>query len=92
MEYLLFAAQLVYMHIFRQPLLFAAAATGGKDALTNYWREALEGILAALPILILLMIPPIVIGIVLHKKKWEFPSAALLPMQDRAPVREQAPA
>ena len=72
--------QVVYMKIFKQPLLWEAAIRGGGDALTNYWREALEGILAALPILILLMIPPIVIGIVLHKKKWQFPSAALLPM------------
>lgn len=61
-EYLLFAAQLVYMHIFRQPLLFAAAATGGKDALTNYWREALVGIGQSSIGLLLLAVPFFVTG------------------------------
>lgn len=61
-EYLLFAAQMVYMHIFRQPLLFAAAKTGGKDALTNYWREALVGIGQSSIGLILLAVPFFVTG------------------------------
>lgn len=61
-EYLMFAAQLVYMHIFRQPLLFAAAATGGKDALTNYWREALVGIGESAVGLLLLAVPFFVTG------------------------------
>jgi len=73
-------AQVVYLKIFKQPLLWEAAFRGGGDALTNYWRETLEGVLAALPVLVFLLVPPIVIGVVLHKKKWEFPSAKLLPM------------
>lgn len=66
--------QLVYLRIFKQPLLWEAAVRGGGDALTNYWREALTGILGALPFLILMLLPAIVMGIVLHKKKWQFPS------------------
>lgn len=65
--------QLVYLRIFKQPLLWEAAVRGGGDALTNYWREALMGILGALPFLILMLLPGIVAGIVLHKKKWQFP-------------------
>lgn len=61
-EYIWFAAQFVYMHIFRQPLLFAAAATGGKDALTNYWREALVGIGQSAIGLLLMAVPFFVTG------------------------------
>ena len=71
-------AQIVYLKIFKQPLLWEAAIRGGGDALTNYWREALEGILASLPSLVFLLLPPIVIGAVLHSKKWEFPGINLL--------------
>ena len=46
-DYLLFASQLVYRSIFKQPLLIDAVIYGGGDALTNYWREALQGILDA---------------------------------------------
>ena len=46
-DYLLFASQLVYRSIFKQPLLIDAIILGGGDALTNYWREALKGILDA---------------------------------------------
>lgn len=46
-DYLLFASQLVYRSIFKQPLLIDAIIYGGGDALTNYWREALQGILDA---------------------------------------------
>lgn len=47
-DYLLFASQLVYRSIFKQPLMIKAILYGGGDALTNYWREALQGIFAAL--------------------------------------------
>ena len=46
-DYLLFASQLVYRSIFKHPLLIDAIIYGGGDALTNYWREALQGILDA---------------------------------------------
>ena len=46
-DYLLFASQLVYRSIFKQPLMIDAIILGGGDALTNYWREALQGILHA---------------------------------------------
>ena len=67
------ALQLVYFSIFKQPLLWEAIFTGGQDALTNYWREALMGILKALPLLILLILPGIAAGILLHKKIWKLP-------------------
>ena len=65
--------QLVYLRIFKQPLLWEAIFRGGGDALTNYWREALEGVLGATPFLILFMLPAVIICIVMHKTKWEFP-------------------
>lgn len=68
-DYFLFAAQLVYIKIFRQPLLLAAVANGGQDALTNYWREALTGILHASPYLLLLAVPLAVIWVLLKKEK-----------------------
>ncbi|MGN1203719.1 MAG: hypothetical protein ACI4SA_01575, partial [Lachnospiraceae bacterium] len=66
MDYLLFAAQLVYMKIFKQPLLMAAIQNAGKDAVTNYWREALMGILHASGWLLLLAVPLILTGVALH--------------------------
>lgn len=56
-QFLLYAAQLVYMKIFKQPLLMAAVTNAGAQALTNYWREALTGILNASIWLILLALP-----------------------------------
>lgn len=69
----LFAAQCVYLGIFRQPLLLEAAFRGGQDALTNYWREALDGIWKALPLLAALILPLIVLGALVHRKKPVFP-------------------
>lgn len=66
--------QFVYLSIFKQPLLWEAVFRGGGDALTNYWRETLEGILKALPCLLLLIAPGVVLGIVLHRRKWQFPN------------------
>ncbi len=73
-EYLLFTAQFVYLQIFKQPLLIDAAVQGGGDALTNYWREALDGIFHALPYLVLMALPLPVIGLLLHWKKWKLSS------------------
>lgn len=65
----IFAAQVVYLKIFRQPLLLAAIRNAGGRALKNFWREALEGILAAAPILLLLAVPLAVTGILIKKKQ-----------------------
>ena len=46
-DYLLFASQLVYRSLFKQPLMLDAAIYGGQDALSNYWREAIQGIVDA---------------------------------------------
>lgn len=67
-EYLLFASQLVYMKIFRQPLLVAAVTNGGKDAVTNYWREALFAILKASGWLLLLAVPFGVAGFMINNR------------------------
>ncbi len=72
-EYILFAAQMVYMGIFKQPLLWEAMVRGGQDALTNYWREALDGILKMMPFLILLALPFITIFLVYGRKKRKLP-------------------
>ncbi len=67
--YLTFASQLVYMKIFRQPLLVSAIVNTGKDALTNYWREALTGILHAFVYLLLLAVPLVAAGLLLRFRK-----------------------
>lgn len=66
-------AQLVYLRIFRQPLLWAAMIRGTGDALSDYWREALEGIWSTLPFLILFMLPALVIPVLLKRLGWELP-------------------
>lgn len=66
-------AQLVYLRIFRQPLLWEAAFREGGDALTSYWREALNGLLGASPCLVLLILPVPVLHIVLKKCGWKLP-------------------
>ncbi len=68
-DYLLFASQLVYIKIFKQPLLLAAITNTGKAAVTNYWREALYAILQASGYLILLALPLIAAGFLLKFKK-----------------------
>lgn len=72
-EYILVAAQMVYMNIFKQPLLWEAVFQGGQDALTNYWREALAGIWKTTPFLLLLAIPLIASGVLFWAKKWRLP-------------------
>ncbi len=67
--FLIFASQVVYLKIFKQPLLIAAIKNAGGMALKNYWREALAGILSASGFLLLLAVPLIVTGILL-KIKW----------------------
>lgn len=66
-------AQLVYLRIFRQPLLWEAAFREGGEALTSYWRELLNGILGALPCLILFILPVPLLLVILKKRGWELP-------------------
>lgn len=70
-EWLVFAVQAVYFHIFKQPLQFKAMFVTGADALTSYWREALTGLLQTLPLLILLMLPIIGLEVLRKLKKWQ---------------------
>ncbi|MGN0341493.1 MAG: LTA synthase family protein [Roseburia sp.] len=70
------AVQLVYVSIFRQPLLWEAVFQGGADALTDYWGEMLSGILGVLPFLLLLVLPAVIIGIVFKMKGWSLPETA----------------
>ncbi len=71
-----YCAQIVYLHIFKQPLMWEAIFTGGGDALTNYYKEALLGIWQCLP-MILLVFAPIVVSAVMMKlkgdRKWILP-------------------
>jgi len=67
--YLVFAGQIVYLKIFKQPLLIAAVQNAGGMALTTYWRETLDGVLNAGIYLIVLAAPLILTGVLL-KKKW----------------------
>lgn len=70
-EWLVFAVQAVYFHIFKQPLQFRAMFVTGADALTSYWREALTGLLQTLPLLILLLLPIVGLEVLRKMKKWE---------------------
>lgn len=67
--FLTFACQIVYLNIFKQPLLIAAVQNVGGMALKTYWRETLMGILSVSGSLVLLALPLILTGILL-KKKW----------------------
>lgn len=70
-EYLVFAVQAVYFHIFKQPLQMKAMFVTGGDALTSYWREALTGLLQTLPLLILLVLPIVGLEVFRKVKKWK---------------------
>lgn len=72
-EYMIFAVQTVYYTIFRQPLQFRAMIMGGEDALTNYWREALMGILKALPMLLILAWPLALVAYFFYREKKQLP-------------------
>ncbi len=69
--YLLFFAQTVYYKIFRQPLQMRAIVEGGEDALTNYWREALTGVLHTLPLLALMALPLIAALVLMLRGTWK---------------------
>ena len=67
--YLLFASQLVYLNIFKQPLLLAAVTNQGAAAVTNYWREMLRAIFSDMVYLLLLAVPLVVGGLLIKFKK-----------------------
>lgn len=73
LEYMVFFVQTVYFRIFQQPLQIKAIVMGGQDALTNYWREALVGLLHASPLLLLLVLPLVGVGIWKYLTTWELP-------------------
>lgn len=68
------SAQFVYLRIFRQPLLWTALLLGSGDALNSYWREALDGVFRALPVILLFVLPAAVIPALLKKRGWELPA------------------
>ncbi|MCQ2538874.1 MAG: sulfatase-like hydrolase/transferase [Acetatifactor sp.] len=70
LDFLLFMAQTVYIHIFAQPLLLTAAVMGAADALTNYWRDALLGLWQVTPILLLYLAPLAALGVLRKKGAW----------------------
>lgn len=65
--------QITYLHIFKQPMLWEAVFRGGQDALTNYWREALTGFLQVIVYVLLCIIPGIILGVMLRKKRLKLP-------------------
>lgn len=70
-QYVVFAVQAVYFRIFHQPLQLRAMVVGGQDALTNYWREALTGLLHTVPLLLLLILPIVLLEILRKLGKWQ---------------------
>ncbi|MBO5281936.1 MAG: LTA synthase family protein [Lachnospiraceae bacterium] len=73
LEYVIFFVETVYFRIFQQPLQIRAMLVGGQDALTNYWREALVGLLHALPLLLLMVLPLVAVGLWRHLTTWDLP-------------------
>lgn len=71
-------AQITYLHIFKQPMLWEAIFTGGQDALTNYWREALTGFFQVSPYVILCILPAIYCGVMIKKKRIHLPKMTSL--------------
>lgn len=69
LDVLIYGVQLVYMRIFRQPLLLSAAIHTGVDAVTNYWKETLYAIFQAWLPIVLLVFPLLLIKIFQKKKK-----------------------
>lgn len=65
-DYLVYACQIVYLSIFKQPMLMEAVTNAGGDALTNFWRETLEGIFSNTVNLLLLALPFVTIGVLLY--------------------------
>lgn len=70
-QWLAYAVQIVYYKIFRQPLRLAAVFITGGDALTDFWRVALDGILHSIPLLILLTLPLVAVPILGKKGIWK---------------------
>lgn len=73
-------AQVIYLHIFKQPMLWEAIFRGGQDALTNYWREALTGFMEVSPYLALAIAPGILLAVLVHKGKLKMPEFQVLPL------------
>lgn len=68
-HFFLFASQLVYMRTFTQPLLFAAVKNAGQNAVKNYWRELFYSIVKNTFPLLLLALPLLLTGILLHRRR-----------------------
>lgn len=73
LEYVVFFVQTVYFRIFQQPLRIKAVLLTGRDAVTNYWREGLVGLMHASPLLILMALPLVAVGFWRHLTTWELP-------------------
>lgn len=71
LQYVVYAVQAVYYHIFRQPLQLKAIFVSGADALTNYWREALTGLLQTLPLLLLFILPILGLEVMRKLGRWQ---------------------
>lgn len=71
-DYIIYGLQCVYYTIFRQPLQLKAALMGGQDALTNYWREAAQGLMKTIPMLLFLLLPIFLVLYLRRKKIYEF--------------------
>lgn len=71
-------AQITYLHIFKQPMLWEAVFRGGQDAITNYWREALTGLYEVSPYLLAIIVPGVALCILLHKGKLKLPEFEVL--------------
>lgn len=67
-EFLQFSSQLVYIKLFKQPLLVSAATNAGADALTTYWRETLVAIAKCTGYILLFAMPLVCAGILLKTK------------------------
>ena len=67
-NFLLFAVQLVYHEIFTQPLLLEIALITGKDALTEFFGVAVDGVIRSTIPLLCMMVSLVVMAVLLKKK------------------------
>lgn len=71
LDVLIYATQLVYFKIFKQPLLISAVIYGAEDAVTNYWKETIYAIIRAGVPIVFMLLPLVFIGIRMKKQKKE---------------------
>lgn len=81
-----YGAQIVYLRIFEQPLLWEAIFYGASDALTDFYAETIDGILKCLPVILLMLAFVITVAVLVCKNHIVLPETKKLPYKWMLPV------